>query len=37
VLAVKAELPLTVLADTMPQFPTYCEGYIVALRKLAAA
>ena len=37
VLAVKAELPLTVLADTIPQFPTYCEGYIVGLRKLAAA
>jgi dihydrolipoamide dehydrogenase len=37
VLAIRAELPLDVLADTIPQFPTYCEGYIAALRKLAAA
>jgi dihydrolipoamide dehydrogenase len=37
VLAIKAQLPLAVLADTIPQFPTYCEGYTLGLQRLAAA
>jgi dihydrolipoamide dehydrogenase len=36
VLAIRAEVPLEVLLDTIPQFPSYSEGYLMALRKLAA-
>jgi dihydrolipoamide dehydrogenase len=36
VLAVRAEVPLDVLRDTVPQFPTYAEGYLMALQQLAA-
>lgn len=28
VLAIRAEIPLGVLADTIAQFPTYSEGYL---------
>jgi pyruvate/2-oxoglutarate dehydrogenase complex dihydrolipoamide dehydrogenase (E3) component len=35
-LAIKAQIPLAVLRDTMPQFPTYTEGYVKALAKLDA-
>lgn len=35
-LAIKAQVPLAVLRDTMPQFPTYTEGYVKALAKLDA-
>jgi pyruvate/2-oxoglutarate dehydrogenase complex dihydrolipoamide dehydrogenase (E3) component len=35
-LAIKAQIPLAVLRDTMPQFPTYTEGYIKALAQLDA-
>jgi dihydrolipoamide dehydrogenase len=35
-LAVRAEVPLDVLRDGVPQFPTYCEGYITALEQLEA-
>jgi hypothetical protein len=34
VLAIRAEVPLRVLADTMAQFPTYSEGYLSAIRAL---
>jgi dihydrolipoamide dehydrogenase len=33
-LAIKAEIPLEVLRDTIPQFPSYNEGYLSALRAL---
>ncbi len=33
VLAIRAEIPISVLKDTIPQFPTYSEGYLSALRK----
>lgn len=35
-LAIKAQVPLAVLRDTVPQFPTYCEGYTKALAQLEA-
>ncbi len=35
-LAIKAQIPLAVLRDTMPQFPTYTEGYVKALANLDA-
>jgi pyruvate/2-oxoglutarate dehydrogenase complex dihydrolipoamide dehydrogenase (E3) component len=35
-LAIKAEIPVSVLRDTVPQFPTYAEGYQYALEKLEA-
>lgn len=35
-LAIKAEVPVSVLRDTVPQFPTYAEGYQYALEKLEA-
>ncbi len=35
-LAIKAQIPLAVLRDTVPQFPTYCEGYTKALAQLDA-
>jgi pyruvate/2-oxoglutarate dehydrogenase complex dihydrolipoamide dehydrogenase (E3) component len=34
VLAVRAEVPLDVLQDTVAQFPSYSEGYLSALREL---
>jgi pyruvate/2-oxoglutarate dehydrogenase complex dihydrolipoamide dehydrogenase (E3) component len=34
VLAVRAEVPLDVLQDTVAQFPSYSEGYLSALRQL---
>ena len=34
VLAIRAEVPLGVLADTITQFPTYSEGYLSAIRAL---
>jgi pyruvate/2-oxoglutarate dehydrogenase complex dihydrolipoamide dehydrogenase (E3) component len=36
VLAIRAEIPLAVLEDTIAQFPTYAEGYLSALRSLPA-
>jgi dihydrolipoamide dehydrogenase len=33
-LAIKAEIPVPVLKDTVPQFPTYAEAYQYALEKL---
>ncbi len=33
-LAIKAEIPLAVLRDTIPQFPTFNEGYLSVLRAL---
>lgn len=35
VLAIKAEIPLALLLDTIPQFPSFSEGYLSALRALA--
>jgi pyruvate/2-oxoglutarate dehydrogenase complex dihydrolipoamide dehydrogenase (E3) component len=35
-LAVKAEVPISVLRDTVPQFPTYAEAYQYALEQLEA-
>jgi dihydrolipoamide dehydrogenase len=35
-LAIKAQIPLAVLRDTVPQFPTYHEGYVKALARLEA-
>lgn len=34
VLAIKAEIPLAVLRDTIPQFPSFTEAYLSALREL---
>lgn len=36
VLAIRAEIPLAVLRDTIAQFPTYSESYVSALRTLPA-
>lgn len=33
-LAIKAQLPLELLRDTVAQFPTYCEGYLKAIEAL---
>jgi dihydrolipoamide dehydrogenase len=33
-LAIKAQVPIAVLKDTVAQFPTYCEGYLRALDEL---
>ncbi len=33
-LAIKARVPLDVLSDTVPQFPTYSEAYLKALEQL---
>jgi hypothetical protein len=33
-LAIKAQLPLAVLKDTVAQFPTYTEAYLKALEQL---
>jgi dihydrolipoamide dehydrogenase len=35
-LAVRAEVPLGVLRDEVPQFPSYAEGYLAALEELEA-
>jgi dihydrolipoamide dehydrogenase len=34
VLAIRAEVPLEVLLDTVPQFPSYSEGFLFALLQL---
>ena len=34
VLAIRAEIPVAVLKDTIAQFPTFSEAYVSALRKL---
>jgi dihydrolipoamide dehydrogenase len=34
--AIRAEVPLTVLADVVHPFPTFAQGYEVPLRQLAA-
>lgn len=34
VLAVRAEVPITTLIDTVAQFPSFAEAYLVALEKL---
>jgi pyruvate/2-oxoglutarate dehydrogenase complex dihydrolipoamide dehydrogenase (E3) component len=34
-LAIKAQIPLAVLRDTVAQFPTYSEGYLNAIEALA--
>ena len=34
VLAIRAEIPVAVLSDTIAQFPTFSEAYVSALRKL---
>lgn len=36
VLAIKAEIPLVVLRDTIPQFPSFSEAYLSALRAMPA-
>jgi pyruvate/2-oxoglutarate dehydrogenase complex dihydrolipoamide dehydrogenase (E3) component len=33
-LAIKAQIPLAVLRDAVPQFPTYTEAYVSAVEKL---
>jgi dihydrolipoamide dehydrogenase len=35
-LAIKAGVPLSVLRDTVPQFPTYCEAYQKVVERLDA-
>jgi dihydrolipoamide dehydrogenase len=35
-LAIKAQVPVSVLRDTVPQFPTYAEAYQYALEQLEA-
>ncbi len=35
VLAIRARVPLDVLLDTVPQFPSFSEGYLLALQQLA--
>ena len=35
-LAIKAEIPLAVLRDTAPQFPSFAEAYLSALHELPA-
>ena len=35
VLAIRAEVPLDVLRDTIPGFPSYTEGLLMALRELS--
>ena len=34
VLAIRAQIPVAVLKDTIPQFPTFSEAYVAALRRL---
>lgn len=33
-LAIKAEIPLSTLKDTVAQFPTYTEAYLKAIERL---
>ncbi|MGH7734676.1 MAG: pyridine nucleotide-disulfide oxidoreductase, partial [Gemmatimonadales bacterium] len=33
-LAIRAQIPISVLLDQVAQFPTYCEAYLVALERL---
>ena len=33
-LAIEAELPLSLLRDTVAQFPTYIEAYLGAIERL---
>jgi pyruvate/2-oxoglutarate dehydrogenase complex dihydrolipoamide dehydrogenase (E3) component len=33
-LAIRAQIPITVLLDQVAQFPTYTEAYLAALEKL---
>jgi dihydrolipoamide dehydrogenase len=33
--AIRAEIPINVLRDTIPQFPTFSEAYLYAVEKLA--
>ncbi len=33
-LAIKAQIPISVLTDTVAQFPTYTEGYLKGLEQL---
>ena len=33
-LAIRADVPIEVLQDTVAQFPSYSEGYLAALREL---
>ena len=35
VLAIRARVPYEVLIDTVPQFPSFSEGYLLALQQLA--
>lgn len=37
VLAIRAEIPVSILKDTIAQFPTFSEAYVSALRKLPRA
>lgn len=34
-LAIKAQIPISVLTHTVAQFPTYTEGYLKGLEQLA--
>lgn len=34
-LAIRAEIPISTLLDTVAQFPTYTEGYLIALEQLS--
>jgi dihydrolipoamide dehydrogenase len=34
-LAIKAQIPIDVLTDTVAQFPTYTEAYLKAIERLA--
>jgi pyruvate/2-oxoglutarate dehydrogenase complex dihydrolipoamide dehydrogenase (E3) component len=36
-LAIKAQIPLDVLRNSVAQFPTFCEGYLNAIQALAEA
>ncbi len=35
VLAVRAQIPISVLLDQVAQFPTYTESYLAALERLS--
>jgi hypothetical protein len=35
VLAIRARITLDVLLDTVPQFPSFSEGYLLAVQQLA--
>jgi hypothetical protein len=36
VLAIKAEIPIEVMRDTVAQFPTFSEAYLSAIEDLGA-